>query len=262
MNRRIRPGRGVPHVLLITGLLANVCGCGGLTAMTEAQLDRGCVVVLPGVEGDTWHLGGVRSGLRDAGLEQGIEMIPWDTLPFQPLQNLMDLPANLKRADKIAARLTELYHERPDRPLTLVGFSGGGGLAILAVEALPKDVMLDRLILVAAAISNEYQLRKVHPHCQDKIINLYSNRDNVVGVGTRLFGTIDRKKTLSAGHTGFLDGEGRLRKHEKLVQIAWDPSWVEYGHLGGHVGYLLRPWARHVLASQIAASPTHVQGTR
>ena len=207
--------------------------------------------MIPGIDGQASRLSGAYQGLRDAGIDGYIEIIPWGTSRWQALQNLMDLPANKKRAEKIATRLIELRQEHPDQLLTLIGFSGGGGLAILSVEDLPDDVLLDRIILVAAAISNDYDLSKVLGHCKDRLINFYSGQDLIVGLGTELFGTIDRKKTISAGHSGFLDADGRLRRSEKLVQIPWTPAWTQYGHHGGHIGYLSRSWARHVLAPQV-----------
>ncbi|MCG8407620.1 MAG: hypothetical protein MI923_20680 [Phycisphaerales bacterium] len=236
---------------LWTALFSQAFGCYQAPEMTIEQQSRGHVVMLPGVEGNQWQLAGTLDGLRDAGLDRGIEIIPWGTPPLHSLQNLSDLPANLKRAEERANRLVALQRERPDKPLTLIGFSGGGGLAILTIEALPKDVMLDRVILVAAAISKDYDLSKVLARCKDKVINIYSPKDGIVGFGTSLFGTIDRKRTLSAGHCGFLDNDGKQLRHEKLQQIAWEPAWRRYGHNGGHLGYLSRPWACHILAPQI-----------
>lgn len=243
-----------PRLAFLTALLSQVCGCFEAPKMTVEQQRQGRVVMLPGVEGNQWQLSGTLDGLRDAGLAHGVEIISWGTPPLHSLQNLTDLPANMKRAEERAARLTKLHHEQPDAPLTLVGFSGGGGLAILTVEALPDDIMLDRIILIAAAISNDYDLSKVFAHCKDKVINFHSRQDSIVGLGTSLFGTIDRKRSLSAGHSGFLNKEGKLLRHDKLQQVSWEPAWRQYGHYGGHLGYLSRPWACHILAPQIDPS--------
>ncbi|MBI4582177.1 MAG: hypothetical protein HY718_20950 [Planctomycetes bacterium] len=68
------------------------------------------------------------------------------------------------------------------------------------------------------------------------------------GLGTELFGTMDRQKTASAGYIGFRDGNDQLLKCAGLQQIAWTPAWRRLGHGGDHIGYLARPWAREVLA--------------
>ncbi len=214
----------------------------------------GEVVLIPGIAGNVSQLRGVRRGLLEAGLACDIDVFSWGTSPVWAMWNLMDLPANRQRAEDIAARLVAFRREHPTEPLTLVGFSGGGGLAILCAEILPDGIMLDRIILVAGAISQDYDLSKVLRHCEHGLINFYSERDGIVGLGTAVFGTIDRKQVLSAGHSGFVDGDGRLRRQEKLVQIPWSPTCTQYGHYGGHLGYLSSRWARHILAEQIEPS--------
>ena len=62
----------------------------------------------------------------------------------------------------------------------------------------------------------------------------------ILGLGTRIFGTIDRVHDVSAGLVGFrvpdgLDDEG-LRQYAKLRQVRWHPRMAPTGYLGGHVG--------------------------
>lgn len=240
---------------IVTGaLLCQACGCSSATEAPTQQAAGGEVVLIPGIAGQASQLRGVRRGLREAGLARDIDVYSWGTSPLWAMWNLMDLPANRQRAEAIAARLVAFRRAHPTEPLTLVGFSGGGGLAILCVEILPDGIMLDRIILVAGAISQNYDLSKVLRHCEHGLINFYSERDGIVGWGTAVFGTIDRKKVVSAGHSGFVDKGGRLRRQEKLVQIPWSPTWTEYGHYGGHLGYLSPRWAQHILAAQIDPS--------
>lgn len=221
-------------------------------AASEPRIDLGTapghLVLLPGVEGNAWQLANMCNGLRDAGVDWTIEIIPWGSPPFHSLQNLTDYPANRARAKRISARLRQLRTENPDHPLVLCGYSGGGGLAVLAAEALDAEVTVDRIILIAAAISNEYDPTDVTARCRDRLVNIYSPRDRTVGWGTKLFGTIDRRKTLSAGHTGFVDADGSLRCEDGLMQIGWRREWRKAGHSGAHTGYLHRRWARQYLA--------------
>jgi pimeloyl-ACP methyl ester carboxylesterase len=240
---------------IVAGVLCCLaCGCTSATTATTQQAVGGEVLLIPGIAGQESHLRGVRQGLREAGLSRDIDVFTWGSSPLLAIRNLMDLPANRKRAEEMAARLVAFRREHPNEPLTLVGFSGGGGLAILCAEILPDGIMLDRIILVAGAISQDYDLSKVLSHCKDGLINFYSDRDAIVGWGTAVFGTIDRKQVFSAGHSGFVDEAGRLRRQEKLVQIPWSPAWTQYGHYGGHIGYLSPSWARHILAAQIDPS--------
>lgn len=237
--------------LLVIAGLPPYAGCASSTHEISEGSTSGHVILLPGVEGGIWQMRGMRQGLRDAGIHWTIEIIPWGTPPLHSLSNLTDLPANLKRAGQIAKRITELRAQRPNSAIVLVGYSGGGGLAMLTLNALQGDAQVNRVVLLAAAISNTYDLSVAQKRCSERIVNVYSPRDGIVGWGTSLFGTIDRRNTVSAGHSGFLKADDSLRVEDKLEQIAWSPQWEAYGHTGTHVCYLFRPWACHVLAPLI-----------
>jgi len=214
---------------------------------------RGYIVMLPGIEGGARMFRGSIAGLREAGIDDRIDVIEWGSPPFTAMKNLTDLEANLRHAQHIAERIAEHQRDAPDDPITLIGYSGGGGLAILVAEALPPGVMLERIILIAAAIAPDHDLSAAVRHCRCGLVNDYSARDTVVlGAGTRVFGTIDRKKVDSAGYVGFTDGDGKLLESERIAQVAWRPDWSKLGHDGGHIGWQARAWAREVLARQIA----------
>lgn len=229
-------------------------GGGEPASAGEVSTKAGTIFMIPGIVGQPSDLSGMRDGLRDAiasaHIHYEVEIIPWETSALQPIRNLTDYEANKVRARRIAERLTAASRNSPERELILVGNSGGGGLAVMAVEMLPEDVMLDRLILTAAAVSNDYDLSLVRSRCR-VIENFYSRADGIVGWGTSLFGTIDRKNTLSAGHTGFIDGSGNLLKADRLRQHEWRIDWLKYGHSGSHLGYRARKWAEVVLAPRV-----------
>ena len=239
--------------LMVAGALAlwGGAGCFQPPPVTPDQHRRGTVMMLPGVEGNAWQLEHVYSGLRRAGIDQAIEIVPWGTPPLSSLRNLSDLPRNLERAQVIATKIKTLRTDYADAPLTLIGYSGGGGLAVLTLAALDESVTVDKTILVAAAISNRYDVRPLLARSKRGIVNLHSKRDGIVGAGTKVFGTIDRKKTLSAGHTGFVDDQNALTACNGLTQIEWTPAWRAYGHGGDHLGYLSRDWAEQVLAPMV-----------
>jgi hypothetical protein len=107
----------------------------------------------------------------------------------------------------------------------------------LIVSALPADVMIDRLILIAPAISPEYPIEtQVLPHIREFVVNFASERDLQVGWGTRTFGTIDRKTTASAGAVGFASADPRL------LQRRWSAADAPFGHYGNHLAYLGGRW--------------------
>lgn len=246
------PLRGTA-LLPVVGLLVAAAGCLP-PDITEEQrrFHRGCVVMLPGIESGAWVFRGTVEGLREAGLDRGIEIIEWGDRPFASMRNLRNIEANRDRAARIAARLVVLMGDHPGAPVTLVGYSGGGGMALLAADRLPEDASLDRLILIAAAVSPDYDLSYALERCDKGIVNFYSAWDwFIVGLGTEIFGTIDRKTTAAAGHVGFREEAGGLLERDGLVQIPWSWDWWCLGHAGGHRGWLARRWARDVLAPAI-----------
>ena len=213
---------------------------------------RGVIVMIPGVEGGAWQLAEARAGLIKGGVSDHLMAIDWGVRPFGSLVNLSDLEANQRRAAIIADRITREHRENPSRPIRLIGYSGGGGLALLVASALPEDVRLEQIILFAAAISPTYDLTRALQRARGGIVNFYSAQDRVVlGLGTRTFGTIDRSKCDAAGQVGFQTPDGRIRERPGLIQIAWTPAWRRLGHDGGHVGWLARNWACEVLAPML-----------
>src|SRR5690606_349663 len=147
-----------------------------------------------------------------------IEVRRWGT-PLLALRNLRAYERNAETAARMAEEIAARRRERPDERFYLVAYSGGGGMAALVVAALPEDVMIDRLILIAPAISPGFPLeRDVLPRVRELVVNYASERDIQVGWGTRTFGTIDRKHVDSAGAVGFdID-------HPRLAEWHWQPA--------------------------------------
>jgi len=64
----------------------------------------------------------------------------------------------------------------------------------------------------------------------------------ILGLGTRLFGTIDRVRTVGAGLVGFKipadDAQNANQNcaYRKLRQIRWHPRMAATGYFGGHLG--------------------------
>ncbi len=236
--------------VLLAGVLG---GCCQPEIPRGEQLSKGCIFMLPGVESGSWQLGGPIRGLREAGIEQAIRVIPWGDRPFRELSNLVDYPENRRRAARIAEGIAAYEREYPGRPATLIGYSGGAGIAVLAAERLPEGARLDRLILLAAALSPTYDLAPARSRCTGEIVNFYSECDwFMLGLGTHLFGTIDRKRTTAAGRRGF----DTAHVPAGVRQIGWTADWMWLGNDGGHVGWFAPAWSREVLARYIPADAT------
>jgi pimeloyl-ACP methyl ester carboxylesterase len=209
--------------------------CGPEVAPAQSQAS-GRLLILPGVGNTRFHLAGFVAAAQMQLPRFEVEVRPWG-VPFMTIHNLRAHERNEATAAAIAAEIAEWRRAHPDAPFYLVGYSGGGGMATLVTAALPDDVSIDRLVLVAPAISPDYPLEhEVLPHVREHVVNFASDRDLQVGWGTRTFGTIDRKQTASAGSIGF------TAPHERLLEYRWSTADLAVGHAGNHLAYLSARW--------------------
>jgi pimeloyl-ACP methyl ester carboxylesterase len=144
------------------------------------------------------------------------------------------------RAREIADAVAGYRGEHPDAAVFLVGKSGGTGLVVKALEHLP-DETVEAAVLLSPALSPKYDLTRALRAVRREMVVFWSPLDLIVlGAGTRIFGTIDRIKTVSAGMVGFrppaAENAENVAQYRKLRQVRWRPEMVTTGYLGGHVG--------------------------
>jgi pimeloyl-ACP methyl ester carboxylesterase len=211
--------------------------------MREEQ--RGLVWICPGIGGGAWYLGGVYRAFRDAGVDAEICIQRWDSPFYNALGQLIAYQANCVQAAAAAEKIAGYRRQHPQAPIDLVGYSAGGGMALLVVEALPRDIRLRNVVLVQAAISPTCDLSDALERIGGHLINLYSPLDwFVLGLGTAAFGTMDREHVASAGKVGFDLGAAvpNAEQRAKLVQKPWTPAMIWSGHLGNHASILGYGW--------------------
>jgi len=245
----------VASVLVLSG----TCGCFRLPAPTLHEEDLGRVYVLPGVNSATNNYGDPYRAFRDAGVDCAVHISEWDSFTYDMLKQLTDHERNVARAQRVATEIVEYRRAHPDAPVYLVGYSAGGGIAVLIAEALPDDVHLENIVLVQSAISPRYNLSRVLAHVDGRIVCFYSPLDVfVLGLGTGALGTVDRQHTASVGQRGF-DVEAAIpdtAQRSRLIQQSWEPSMVWSGHLGNHLSLFSYAWNRKYVAPWLM--PTHV----
>lgn len=238
-------------------------GCWRPPTPTPQELDRGMIVLFPGVGGGLWEVEGPTRAFRAAGVKAAIRALDWQNW-LGSLRNLIDEKHNRKMAARLASELAEYAHEHPGRPIDLVGYSGGGGLALFVVEALPDDVRPRNVILVHAAISTGYDLTPALRKMAGVVVNLYSRRDSVIlGAGTRLFGAMDRVYENSAGYAGFdvsrAVADSTLQK--RVLQRAWTTDDDTLAYYGGHYDIVAMPWNRVVIAPYLLGAAAKIETT-
>jgi pimeloyl-ACP methyl ester carboxylesterase len=209
---------------------------------------QGRMIVLPGIHNTLFHLDGFIDMARAALPNFEIDRRKWG-ITFFGIGNLRASERNIAFAQALAEDISRWRSENPDQLLYLMGYSGGGGVASLVLEALPDGVSIDRLILIAPAISTDFPIdRHAREHVAEFVVNFASVKDMQVGLGTRLFGTIDRKYEYAAGYDGF------SVMSEQLAQWHWHEADHQIGHYGNHVAYLGRRWQRDFLVPALDPS--------
>lgn len=195
----------------------------------------------PGIAGEMPIDRRLVRGLIQGGIAKKAEIFDW-TGPYRGFLALGKLDHNKQQAKILSDKIAAIYRQDPRTPIILTSHSGGTGIAVWALEQLPADVKVDRLLMLASALSPGYDLKRALSHV-GRAVSLYSEYDDVVlGTGTRTFGTIDRVKTRAAGLVGF---EG---VYANLEQIPYDPAWIKIGNPGDHIGAMDDQFAEQVLS--------------
>lgn len=200
----------------------------------------GLVLVADGVGG--FDLCGV--GLQFASAREGgsreVRIHPWGHGPWRWFADLTDVANRDRQAELMAVEVRRFRDDHPGSTVSLVGKSGGTGVVVRALEALEPD-SVESAVLLAPAISPGYDLSRALRAVRREMVVYWSPLDVIIlGLGTSLFGTIDRVWTPSAGLLKFrlpqgLDDEGRAL-YGKLRQVCWAPSMATAGYFGGHLG--------------------------
>ncbi len=185
--------------------------------------------------------------------------------------NLSALERNRHEANKIASKIVKYQERHPNRPVHIIGHSGGGGVAVLTLEALPADHGITSAILLAPAISPDYDLRRALRRTEEGIWNFYSRYDvGFLRAGTTFMGTIDGQHTSAAGAVGFqmppgFDGDDRNLYASRLRQQGYSRKMADSGHTGSHTGWAGRQfvseWLCPIMLSQMKKRPDMAGGS-
>jgi hypothetical protein len=208
----------------------------------SANSSRGVVLVVQGVGGIDLCAFSMRYLVR-------AERLPYEMFVFHWGHGFGRWFADLTRVvnrESQARRLEEWIRGyrtgNPDKSILIVAKSAGSGIVIGALERLEPDSVND-VVLLAPAISPSYDLTPALRAVRGVVTSFWSPLDVIIlGAGTRVFGTIDRVRSVGAGLVGFRVPEGadesddRRRQYRKLRQVRWTAGMVSSGNLGGHFG--------------------------
>ena len=234
-------------------LLLFVSGCaahsGGAVQVHEPFGRDVTLIYIPGISGYGDDDGACIDALRAGGFAGKAQVWDWTGELF-PISALWAHARQRAEARRIADRICELRTQSPAAPLVLVGHSAGAGVAVMALEDLPPAVRVDEIVLLAPAISRQYDLTRALRHIRGGADVFYSNRDTIVlALGTSLFGTVDGVHGEAAGHGGFIrPPHAAPDAYAKLHEHPYSRHRQQLGDDGGHQGVL----APGVAATEVA----------
>lgn len=221
----------ITTLVLVLGVLSAI-GCSPTNEeyVTDVRLAEGLVVILPGIEGEGTNSYNIRRGLLSAGVRSALPIYRWGRpIPLAGvLLNQTDFIGNRLAAGRIARFIENYQDSHPDKPVWMIGHSGGGGIAVFAAEELEENRKIDGLVLLSASISGNYDLTKALRHCRRGIVNFYSGRDEILGA-TIFVGNVDGGRARSAGLGGF------DRSPSGLHEVPWHSGMTASGNHGGHM---------------------------
>lgn len=228
---------------------------------SAARLRQGLVIVLPGIDGCTTVSDNVARGIIAADCPSAVEIHDWRSFRgWNPL-HLATARRNREQARNICGRIVDYRSQYPDRPVHLVGHSAGAGIALLTLSELPAGVHVDTTVLLAAAVSREFDVDSVARATSGGVWNFWSRGDlPTLGLGTMIFGTVDRRHSASAGALGFashrmpssLDGESNL--HQIGYQYAMVRCWNFGGHFGCTNTAFVKRYVAPILTGQVESA--------
>lgn len=251
--------RAVCVALVAAAFLASVAGCQQTNErmyVTQQRMDTGLIVSLDGIGGYDWGPRWLRSGLDEAGCTSAIVIYDWSKgwTGFW-IGDLWAQERNHAVARDLAHLIMSYEAAEPGRPVTIIGHSGGGAVVVWALEALPDDCKVERAILLAPALSPDYDLSKALRAVRSRLYVTYSHGDvGTMAVGTEALGTMDGKHSVSAGLTGFsLPAQpADIQQYAKVRQIGWTWSQWKITDWGDHMSWTTTRFARDYLAPIIA----------
>ena len=202
----------------------------------------------------------VRRAFREERTKIGTVLFDWQTPIYGEIfSDLMWLRRNRLQGLVLARRLLAFRRAHPSTPIHLLAFSGGAGIALFACESLAGRRLIDTLVLSCPAVSPTYNLVPALRAVQ-RCYAWISHRDSVLlGLGTRLFGTTDRRFTAAAGKLGFEVPPGlsdaEIEAYGRVGEIHWTPALRKLGHSGGHIGWASVTLLREHLPAMLAGTP-------
>jgi len=207
--------------------------------------------------GRTWYLDGAGNwgfgvsetvnGLRKAGYKGQVSAFLW-SVTMSPVADQVLKPLAGLGAARLAGNIEDYLKRYPGNEVNIIALSAGAGVALRAVEHLKPLYKIHNMVLLAASISSEYDVRPALRNMTGKIYVYYSSGDAMLAGPVRVLGAFGAK--------GGEDPAGLVGLHcsgteGRVVNIGWQPRFEKYGWYGSHTSCTSEPFVQYVLSEHI-----------
>ncbi len=246
--------------MIVAALAALSAGCVVIEPHRHELDQHGFVFYVDGAGGGSvltdWGRG-FQEGLKLAGYPGEFRSFHWHTGLGVAADQAASVPYKRSRAGQLAREIRSYQDEHPGRPVHLVGLSAGTAVAVFALEQLPEDHPVDRVVLLGSSLSSHYDVTTAMRRVRDRLYVYTSDKDAVLGTLVPLAGTADREfcGACSAGLKGLhlpprADAETRGH-YAKIENIAWKPEFTSAGNFGGHTDAVNPRFVRDYVAPML-----------
>jgi hypothetical protein len=198
---------------------------------------RGVVYVADGAGDFRATSAALRRIVAEDGLPLQTRTVLWSHGYWRVAADQLDEAHTRLEGERLAEEILTERRLHPEEEIYLLGHCAGCGVVLAAAESLPPQ-SLDRIILLAASVPTNYDLRPALRACRDGIDNFCSCRDRwCLGVFLRLGVVAGSRYTPAAGRFGFhpqSESSQDTALYARLHQHCWQPEWEWTGNAGGH----------------------------
>jgi pimeloyl-ACP methyl ester carboxylesterase len=243
----------ISKTVCISALSLFLAGC----ATPVIAPDRpNTVIIVPGIGGDGEVYAKVVRSLHDHGSDDCLRVYDWGSSWFLVLRSIGSSDLHDHAEHRLAERIIQWRSDHPGSRIALIGHSAGAGVVLGALPRLPAGMSVAPVILLAPAVSPDFDLRPALQHA-NVIHVFYSHRDDFwQGIAPDIFGNYDGVHRNGAGRKGFtltlLDPSEKVR----VVQHAYQDDWATLGNQGGHFDWMAEPFVGTILKPIIDAGRT------
>jgi hypothetical protein len=178
----------------------------------------------------------LRRAVEKANLPIQVESVDWSHGSGRIFADLHSQAHHRAQGLELASRIKTRHQANPTEKIYLVSHSAGSAVCLAAAEGLPEGT-LDRVILLAPAVSATYDLRPALRSARAGIDVFFSRKD-LISFSLNIIGTTDGRHA-SAGFSGFdvAPEEADRALYANLRQFGWESSMTKSGNFGGHFGF-------------------------